>query len=149
MSSPVAHPGSEVVLLGLPRWLLDRLIPGSLGLSRIASRSLPFDQQATFTAGWLGQALAAQVDRVEAEYAEQAGQTEHDEHSAPALLFALRELVADSDPRPTICRLEEVLLDECETPERRLLATAASEILAGEWVDPGPGAPIHHLPAAG
>jgi hypothetical protein len=146
--SPIAHPGSEVVMLGVPRWLVDRLLPGSLGLSRIASRSLPFDSQGPFVAGWLGQALSAQVDRVEAEYAEQGGQTEHDEYSAPALLFALRELICDCDLRAAICRLEEILLDEGETPERRLLARAASEILAREWIDPGP-TPIHHLPAAG
>jgi hypothetical protein len=30
--------------------LVDRLLPGSLGLSRHASRQLPFDRQATFTA---------------------------------------------------------------------------------------------------
>jgi excisionase family DNA binding protein len=47
--------------------LVDRLLPGSLGLSRHASRQLPFDRQATFTAWWLGQALAQQVDKVEAE----------------------------------------------------------------------------------
>jgi hypothetical protein len=132
-------------MLGVPRWLLDKILPGSAELSGFASRQLPFDKQATFTAGWLGQALAAQIDRVEAEMTEQ---DEHDEHSAPALLFALRELAADCDLRPAVCRLEEVLLDDGETPERRLLARATSEILASELIDPGPGAPIRHLPTA-
>jgi hypothetical protein len=143
-SEDIAHPGHEIVTVGLPRWLVDRLIPGSLGLSRHASRQLPLEQQGPFISGWLGQALAQQVDRVEAEQV-QAGVSEQD--MAAALLFALERLVADTDPRATICTLEEVLLDEGETPERRELARAASEILARIWIDPGPGA-VHHLPSA-
>jgi hypothetical protein len=147
-NQPISHPGAEVVTIGIPRWLCDRLIPGSLGLSRIASRSLPFDQQATFCAGWLGQALAQQVDRVEAEQTEG---TISEQDMAAALLYALELLAADTDPRPTICRLEETVLAEHETPEKRRLARAASEILAAAWIDPGPGlspTPIHQLPSA-
>jgi hypothetical protein len=146
-NQPIAHPGAEIVTVGLPRWLVDRILPGSLNLSRFASRQLAFDQQATYTAGWLGQALAQQVDRVEAE---QAGQAEHDEHSFPAILFALRELAADSDPRPTVCRLEEAA-QAGETAERRCLAHAAAEILASVWLEPDASpdqpSPIHRLPA--
>jgi hypothetical protein len=150
---PIAHPGAEIVMLGVPRWLVDRLLPGSLGLSRHASRALPFDQQATYTAGWLGQALAQQIDKVEAE---QDGRTEpdehagHDEHSFPAILFALRWLVADSDPRPTICALEEEA-EAGETAEYRCRAQAAAEILAYEWLEPDTSpdqpSPIHRLPS--
>ena len=145
--SPPAHPGAEIVTVGIPRWLVDRILPGSLNLSRLASRQLAFDLQATFTAGWLGQALAAQVERVEAEYAEQ---DEEAERRLPAFLFAIRRLCIDGDPRPTICALEEESLTGANA-EVRTLAQAAAEIIATVWLDPGPDVsptPIHHLPAA-
>jgi hypothetical protein len=149
---PIAHPGSEVVTVGLPRWLVDRLLPGSLNLSRSASRSLPFDLQATFTAGWLGQALAAQVERVEAEYAEQDEEAERLDEEAerrlPAFLFAIRRLCTDGDPRPTVCALEEESLTGANA-EVRTLAQAAAQIIATVWLDPGDApSPVHHLPAA-
>jgi hypothetical protein len=123
----------------------------------MASRSLAFDQQASYIAGWLGQALAQQIDKVEAEQAGQQSDTlvvaahdrhdadEHDEHSMPAILFALRELVADTDPRPTVCRLEEEG-QTGETAQYRAIAQAAAEILARAWLDPGPATPIYRLP---
>jgi hypothetical protein len=137
----IAHPGSEVVMLGVPKWLCDRLLPGSLDLSRVASRELPFDQQGTYIAGWLGQALAAQVERVEAEYAEQDEEAERQDEEAerrlPAFLFAIRRLCLDGDPRPTVCALEEESLTGANA-EVRTLAQAAAEIIATVWLDPGP-----------
>jgi hypothetical protein len=123
----------------------------------MASRSLAFDQQASYIAGWLGQALAQQIDKVEAEQAGQQSDTlvvaahdrhdadEHDEHSKPAILFALRELVADTDPRPTVCRLEEEV-QTGETAQYRAIAQAAAEIHARAWLDPVAPTPIYRLP---
>jgi hypothetical protein len=36
---PIAHPGAEIVMLGVPRWLVDRLLPG-VGLSEPTNRSI-------------------------------------------------------------------------------------------------------------